>query len=211
MIHSCNQRLRFSSELVENSSVRIPRIQIRSIDLFINFYSFCYCICCSDFFLCSPVEIFIGDLMAGCRGRVGYSRLVGLLFVATAVQGQSLGPGLMIGPVNPSQVPTSSVSSLTASSFSSAVTPAYCAELARQTGCDSLPGECLDCMFNCTCVYGTPVTVECAPKKNIDCRHEVTFRKRTMMCRYCYQSPPEEHICEHNSSCQVDTRRCSAI
>lgn len=134
--------------------------------------------------------------------------ILGLVVVGKASPAlfQSLNP-LPTGAVGPgnsgSQGQTSSVNSHTPSSFTSAVLPAYCAELARQTGCDSLPGECLDCFFNCTCVYGSTVIVECAPKKNIDCRHESSLRKRSMICRYCYQTPPEEHICEHNSSCQV--------
>ncbi|XP_003745638.2 TM2 domain-containing protein 3 [Galendromus occidentalis] len=82
-------------------------------------------------------------------------------------------------------------------------TPAFCAEVAKQKGCFSLPGECLDCMFDCNCVYGSNVTVDCMAKKNIECRSNENIMKRQMICRYCYQSPPEEHVCEHNSTCQV--------
>lgn len=108
----------------------------------------------------------------------------------------------VVSPDNSS--PPNGLSSSHGFSSQTVATPAFCAEVAKQKGCDSLPGECLDCIFNCTCVYGSNVTVDCMPKKNIDCRNgENGLKRRTMICRYCYQSPPEEHICEHNSTCQV--------
>ena len=110
-----------------------------------------------------------------------------------------------ISPDNPSA--SNGLSPSHSFSSQTVATPAFCAEVAKQKGCDSLPGECLDCSFDCNCVYGSNVTVDCFPKKNIDCRNgESGPKRRSMICRYCYQSPPEEHVCEHNSTCQVGTR-----
>lgn len=71
--------------------------------------------------------------------------------------------------------------------------------------CSRLNAECLTCKFNYSCVYGEEVAVMCQPKHGIKCVDRSGPFERKMMCRYCYQTPSNEHTCDHNSSCQVNS------
>lgn len=68
--------------------------------------------------------------------------------------------------------------------------------------CDKLGGECIQCVFNKSCVYGDTVNVTCKPKDEIICSGNRNFT-RSMVCRYCYQTEPWEHVCSTYSSCRV--------
>lgn len=58
--------------------------------------------------------------------------------------------------------------------------------------------------FNCTmnCTYGVKGNINCSVNKNIQCEGEHSFVK-TMNCRYCYQTDPEEHICDVKTDCKT--------
>ena len=121
--------------------------------------------------------------------------------LASALMLLAVGVGV-ISPEN--SLPSNGVNPSHGFSSQSVATPVFCVEMAKTKGCDNLPGECLDCDFDCNCVYGSNVTVDCMPKKSLKClNNDNGPKRRTMICRYCYQSPPEEHVCEHNSTCQV--------
>ncbi|XP_069985907.1 TM2 domain-containing protein almondex-like [Penaeus vannamei] len=66
--------------------------------------------------------------------------------------------------------------------------------------CDKLSKECLQCDFNCTCVYGQEVSVTCRPKPGSFCweNKEITLK---MLCRYCYQTASWEHTCTGTEEC----------
>ncbi|XP_047494910.1 TM2 domain-containing protein almondex-like [Penaeus chinensis] len=66
--------------------------------------------------------------------------------------------------------------------------------------CDKLSKECLQCDFNCTCVYGQEVSVTCRPKPGSFCweSKEITVQ---MLCRYCYQTASWEHTCTGTEDC----------
>jgi len=68
--------------------------------------------------------------------------------------------------------------------------------------CDTLIGTCIKCAFNYTCVYGEDVNVTCEVKNETKCMGNRSFI-RTHNCRYCYQIPHYEHICQINTSCHV--------
>lgn len=71
--------------------------------------------------------------------------------------------------------------------------------------CEKLNAECLVCQFNSSCVYGEEVTVTCEPRTGVKCTNKSPSFERRMVCQYCYQTPSSEHVCEHNSSCQVNS------
>lgn len=77
--------------------------------------------------------------------------------------------------------------------------------------CDGLPAACLQCDFNCTCVYGKTLNVTCRPKDGIACTPSEGGSKdvkREMVCQYCYQTPSWQHSCTGYSKCSsVDTPR----
>ncbi|KAK7086985.1 TM2 domain-containing protein 3 [Halocaridina rubra] len=67
--------------------------------------------------------------------------------------------------------------------------------------CNTLPKDCFECKFNCSCVYGQEVAVSCHPKtEQISACKEFNT---TMICRYCYQTEPWEHTCEGTDQCQA--------
>lgn len=69
--------------------------------------------------------------------------------------------------------------------------------------CDKLGRECLECDFNCTCIYGQEVNVTCHPKKDYDsCEGKKEFTVQ-MMCRYCYQTASWEHTCLGTDQCDA--------
>ncbi|XP_035224443.1 TM2 domain-containing protein almondex-like isoform X1 [Stegodyphus dumicola] len=68
--------------------------------------------------------------------------------------------------------------------------------------CDSLSASCLKCAYNYSCIYGEDVSVMCEPKDGIRCQGDRVFT-RVYNCRYCYQTPGYEHICQRNTSCHV--------
>lgn len=67
--------------------------------------------------------------------------------------------------------------------------------------CNSLSGVCIKCAFN-SCVYGEDVNVTCEVKNETKCKGNRSFIK-TYNCRYCYQTPHYDHICQINTSCHV--------
>uniref|UniRef100_A0A131Y485 Putative conserved plasma membrane protein n=1 Tax=Ixodes ricinus TaxID=34613 RepID=A0A131Y485_IXORI len=71
--------------------------------------------------------------------------------------------------------------------------------------CQQLSAECLACQFNYSCVYGEEVTVLCEPRAGVKCANKSPMFERKMVCRYCYQTPSSDHVCEHNSTCQVNS------
>ncbi|XP_045616612.1 TM2 domain-containing protein almondex [Procambarus clarkii] len=70
--------------------------------------------------------------------------------------------------------------------------------------CHMLGRECLDCNFNCTCIYGQEVNVTCQPKKEYICEGKKEFRL-AMVCRYCYQTASWEHSCLGTDQCLAVT------
>jgi len=69
--------------------------------------------------------------------------------------------------------------------------------------CAKLGGECIDCEFNKSCVYGAEVNVTCRAKNGLHCIGEKSFT-RSMICRYCYQTKKWEHVCRGTpQSCRV--------
>ncbi|CAL1546783.1 unnamed protein product [Lymnaea stagnalis] len=72
--------------------------------------------------------------------------------------------------------------------------------------CSSLGGECLDCIFNTSCIYGTLQTVNCTPKPSVNCTGERNF-KRSYHCRYCYQLPSWLTWCNKSMECALNQPR----
>ncbi|XP_040164706.1 TM2 domain-containing protein almondex isoform X2 [Anopheles arabiensis] len=77
----------------------------------------------------------------------------------------------------------------------------------NDTLCTDLPNSCLQCTYNPQCVYGAEINVTCVPKTNVLChadrlktaaQNEI---RRTMVCRYCYQTERWEHGCEQKGGC----------
>ncbi|XP_054714970.1 TM2 domain-containing protein 3-like [Uloborus diversus] len=68
--------------------------------------------------------------------------------------------------------------------------------------CESLPVSCIKCTFNYSCVYGEDVNVSCDAKDDARCQGNRTFL-RSHSCRYCYQTPSYQHVCQRNTSCHV--------
>lgn len=68
--------------------------------------------------------------------------------------------------------------------------------------CSTMSGSCIQCNFSLSCVYGEDVDVVCTANKDAKCQGDRTFT-RTFNCRYCYQTPSEQHTCQKNTSCQV--------
>uniref|UniRef100_T1J3U4 TM2 domain-containing protein n=1 Tax=Strigamia maritima TaxID=126957 RepID=T1J3U4_STRMM len=68
--------------------------------------------------------------------------------------------------------------------------------------CRLLGGECINCNFNKSCVYGSEITVVCQPKRGIICSGERKFQ-RSMICRYCYQTYKWEHTCHGTPHCRM--------
>ncbi|XP_069691940.1 TM2 domain-containing protein almondex [Periplaneta americana] len=66
--------------------------------------------------------------------------------------------------------------------------------------CYKLGGQCIRCLFNESCIYGSPINVTCDPPPTVNCTGERTFI-RTALCRYCYQTEPWEHSCEYSAKC----------
>lgn len=68
--------------------------------------------------------------------------------------------------------------------------------------CSKLGGECIDCEFNTSCVYGDDITVTCRRKEGVVCKGVETF-DRHMNCRYCYQTEKPKHKCRGLPRCRV--------
>ncbi|XP_005094377.1 TM2 domain-containing protein 3 [Aplysia californica] len=69
--------------------------------------------------------------------------------------------------------------------------------------CKDLGGYCLDCVFNSTCHYGTKQMAKCKPKQNVNCSGDQTF-EREYECRYCYQLPESEVVCNQSTTCALN-------
>lgn len=65
--------------------------------------------------------------------------------------------------------------------------------------CFKLGGQCIVCSFNESCIYGSPVNVNCTAIGN--CTGERKF-ERTFLCRYCYQTETWEHVCAYDNKCK---------
>jgi len=46
----------------------------------------------------------------------------------------------------------------------------YCNPNQDDTECSDLSANCIDCLFNSSCHYGTNVTVYCIPKPEVNCK-----------------------------------------
>jgi len=71
--------------------------------------------------------------------------------------------------------------------------------------CSELPAACLQCSFNCSCVYGEQTTVTCVPRPGLPCKagrggQAVT---RQAVCQYCWQTPHWQHSCTASAHCQA--------
>ncbi|KAB7498989.1 TM2 domain-containing protein almondex [Armadillidium nasatum] len=66
--------------------------------------------------------------------------------------------------------------------------------------CSKLGGDCLNCEFNCSCIYGQTVNVTCTPKDDVYCIGPREFL-RNMTCQYCYQTPSWDHDCSGSADC----------
>lgn len=70
---------------------------------------------------------------------------------------------------------------------------------------ETLGRECLNCSFNCNCVYGQLVNVTCSSKvqcqqKQPNLQADITVE---MICRYCYQTAEWEHSCPGTDNCKA--------
>ena len=68
--------------------------------------------------------------------------------------------------------------------------------------CQKLSGDCLNCTFDEECVYGSSVEVTCSPQAGIVCDGPQSWRK-TVTCRYCYQTEDYEQTCTASTKCRV--------
>ncbi|XP_042908754.1 TM2 domain-containing protein C41D11.9 [Parasteatoda tepidariorum] len=69
--------------------------------------------------------------------------------------------------------------------------------------CHSLLANCIKCpALSNDCVYGENVNVTCEAKSYARCQGNRSFI-RTYNCRFCYQTPAYEHVCQRNTSCHV--------
>ncbi|KAG7153922.1 TM2 domain-containing protein 3-like [Homarus americanus] len=108
----------------------------------------------------------------------------------------------------PGKVPTGTTSS---TSRPPPTTPENCSDLTfrdardcpSKLNCHELGRECLDCTFNCSCVYGQEINVTCRPKKD-DCEGKKEFTL-SLVCRYCYQTASWEHTCLGTDQCLAVT------
>ncbi|XP_012227349.2 TM2 domain-containing protein almondex [Linepithema humile] len=66
--------------------------------------------------------------------------------------------------------------------------------------CTDLPGDCLKCNLNYTCIYGAVYVANCSVIEHVDCVGDQVFSKK-YMCRYCYQTDHWEHQCHQKNSC----------
>ncbi|XP_070542031.1 TM2 domain-containing protein 3-like [Ptychodera flava] len=71
------------------------------------------------------------------------------------------------------------------------------------TECSVLGGDCIDCNFTMSCIYGKDTTVMCTPKPGIECTGDQEFEK-IFKCRYCYQTESWEHDCTPAKDCKVN-------
>ncbi|XP_041370322.1 TM2 domain-containing protein 3-like [Gigantopelta aegis] len=73
------------------------------------------------------------------------------------------------------------------------------------TACSVLGGDCIHCMFNASCVYGSVQTAVCSVREGVNCTGNQTF-ERSYHCRYCYQLDTWLYTC-NASLCQINTPR----
>ncbi|KAJ3450555.1 tm2 domain-containing protein [Anaeramoeba flamelloides] len=68
--------------------------------------------------------------------------------------------------------------------------------------CTSLPATSLDCDYDESCDFMTTHQASCTVKSGITCEGSQNFNK-DYTCRYCYQTPDEDHICSNETDCSV--------
>ncbi|KAF2900721.1 hypothetical protein ILUMI_05462 [Ignelater luminosus] len=66
--------------------------------------------------------------------------------------------------------------------------------------CNQLEPSCIKCDFNTNCIYGELMNVTCHVGQVAKCKGEKHFHK-SLICRYCYQTEPWEHICDLKANC----------
>ncbi|KAE8745320.1 hypothetical protein FOCC_FOCC008006 [Frankliniella occidentalis] len=70
------------------------------------------------------------------------------------------------------------------------------------TLCSELPAHCLDCStlktLNDSCVYGRTYNITCTATEG--CLGD-RILKKSMVCRYCYQTDHWEHTCTQKANC----------
>ncbi|KAJ6640239.1 TM2 domain-containing protein almondex, partial [Pseudolycoriella hygida] len=66
--------------------------------------------------------------------------------------------------------------------------------------CNELPAACITCQFNYSCIYGQMQSVTCDARPNVQCHGEREF-KRSLLCRYCWQTESWEHSCVLKDNC----------
>ncbi|KAK3849255.1 hypothetical protein Pcinc_043977 [Petrolisthes cinctipes] len=69
--------------------------------------------------------------------------------------------------------------------------------------CQQLGYECLQCDFNCSCVYGQKINVTCRPREAVECKGEKDEWSVEMTCLYCYQTEPWQHTCQGTDQCEA--------
>ena len=66
--------------------------------------------------------------------------------------------------------------------------------------CLNIPLSCLNCTLNKNCIYGKEYNATCHISNQTTCR-KVSDIHRKYVCRYCYQTPPVNHICVKKTKC----------
>jgi len=66
--------------------------------------------------------------------------------------------------------------------------------------CKTLPVSCIKCNLNISCIYGNELLVSCEALQTVQCSGDREF-KRTMTCRYCWQTEQWEHSCIQKDNC----------
>ncbi|XP_059157058.1 TM2 domain-containing protein 3-like [Physella acuta] len=72
--------------------------------------------------------------------------------------------------------------------------------------CNRLGGDCINCTFNESCIYGTKQKAICTPKQFVNCTGNQTF-EREYECRYCYQLPQQLTWCNKTIDCALNRPR----
>lgn len=81
-------------------------------------------------------------------------------------------------------------------------TPVRLRECQSYSGeCHKLRRECLQCSFNCSCVYGHKVNVTCRPWEGVECKGGKDRWNVEMICQYCYQTEPWQYTCQGTDQC----------
>ncbi|PNJ62379.1 TM2 domain-containing protein 3 isoform X1 [Pongo pygmaeus] len=85
--------------------------------------------------------------------------------------------------------------------------PPYVMKCPSNGLCSRLPADCIDCTTNFSCIYGKPVTFDCAVKPSVTCVDQ-DFKSQknfiiNMTCRFCWQLPETDYECTNSTSCMT--------